>query len=583
MIKIFYNVFILIIINITILIKATEAQVNSSQNQFLENKAGAYNLNSENLQTPSPTSDNIQKEKDQYYIIYVQNPYTSSSTNSTLQKRDLNNLFIDGLVNDIHTLIVENRSTYVDPGKLYEIDQEGNELKKRTVETETLVDYGNSNYVYKISSTETKTLILAYLSEYIVQKVKMMKNIINCIPDHPVKIVPSGLSNMKQELSKETGWNGIGYRKSVKNHLSIISQGKFDSTIINSYDDTYYYPGTEGKGVHIVAVDTGFNFKSSEFENVKYKYCLSTVENGKVVNLNEAKSCYNYSKSNHGSMVMDVIAGKNNGVASKANIYGILINNSESEEYFLSYIISAIESLKGVKVDSNKIIFHFSIGIEKQSLSKEYLEYLEELFDEFSRTVVIVSSASNDNSPASNTYPCALKGVICVGGIDNNVNNLKTMLTKNYKKARDSNYGKEVDIYAPFYAYVTYISYDGKTKSEIVEGTSFSAPLVTGVAATIMSDDKNTTYTSQKMLQKLKKIGIKNAITGLPSGSNNLLLNNGKHTVYSKDDKYIGGGCGAWAGNTKCRKNYCCSKYGYCGTTAEYCTNGCQSQYGICK
>jgi len=73
----------------------------------------------------------------------------------------LNNLFIDSLVNDIHTLIVENRSTYVDPGKLYEIDQEGNELRKRTVETETLVDYGNnSNYVYKISSTETKTLII---------------------------------------------------------------------------------------------------------------------------------------------------------------------------------------------------------------------------------------------------------------------------------------------------------------------------------------------------------------------------------------------------------------------------------------
>eukprot|EP00474_Spongospora_subterranea_P011160 CRZ11618.1 hypothetical protein [Spongospora subterranea] len=29
--------------------------------------------------------------------------------------------------------------------------------------------------------------------------------------------------------------------------------------------------------------------------------------------------------------------------------------------------------------------------------------------------------------------------------------------------------------------------------------------------------------------------------------------------------------------------NGCCSKYGYCGSTAEYCANGCQSQFGQCS
>ncbi|ORX84956.1 hypothetical protein BCR32DRAFT_230104 [Anaeromyces robustus] len=40
----------------------------------------------------------------------------------------------------------------------------------------------------------------------------------------------------------------------------------------------------------------------------------------------------------------------------------------------------------------------------------------------------------------------------------------------------------------------------------------------------------------------------------------------------------------------KCGKNYgkcpsgeCCSKYGYCGTTSEYCTTGCQSEFGKCN
>jgi len=136
--------------------------------------------------------------KDKYYIIFVKNPYTSSSsTNITLQKRDLNNLYIDRLVKDIHTLIIENRDTYDNPEKLHEIDEKENELRKRNSETENLVDYRNSNYVYKISSTETKTAILAYLSDYIVEKVKMMENIINCIPDDPIKIIPSGLSKRK--------------------------------------------------------------------------------------------------------------------------------------------------------------------------------------------------------------------------------------------------------------------------------------------------------------------------------------------------------------------------------------------------
>lgn len=36
--------------------------------------------------------------------------------------------------------------------------------------------------------------------------------------------------------------------------------------------------------------------------------------------------------------------------------------------------------------------------------------------------------------------------------------------------------------------------------------------------------------------------------------------------------------CGRQAANKKCPNNMCCSQYGYCGTTNEYCGEGCQSQ-----
>ncbi|KAG0575563.1 hypothetical protein M758_5G014200 [Ceratodon purpureus] len=38
--------------------------------------------------------------------------------------------------------------------------------------------------------------------------------------------------------------------------------------------------------------------------------------------------------------------------------------------------------------------------------------------------------------------------------------------------------------------------------------------------------------------------------------------------------------CGSQAGGKKCANNLCCSQYGYCGSTSEYCGNGCQSQCG---
>lgn len=38
--------------------------------------------------------------------------------------------------------------------------------------------------------------------------------------------------------------------------------------------------------------------------------------------------------------------------------------------------------------------------------------------------------------------------------------------------------------------------------------------------------------------------------------------------------------CGRQAGGALCPGGQCCSQYGWCGTTADYCSTGCQSQCG---
>ncbi|KAI0880374.1 carbohydrate-binding module family 18 [Annulohypoxylon maeteangense] len=44
--------------------------------------------------------------------------------------------------------------------------------------------------------------------------------------------------------------------------------------------------------------------------------------------------------------------------------------------------------------------------------------------------------------------------------------------------------------------------------------------------------------------------------------------------------------CGNTGAGTKgytCSDNLCCSQYGYCGNTTNYCSTGCQTQFGICS
>lgn len=38
--------------------------------------------------------------------------------------------------------------------------------------------------------------------------------------------------------------------------------------------------------------------------------------------------------------------------------------------------------------------------------------------------------------------------------------------------------------------------------------------------------------------------------------------------------------CGRQAGGAVCPGGQCCSKFGWCGTGAAYCSDGCQSQWG---
>ncbi|OTB03078.1 carbohydrate esterase family 4 protein [Hypoxylon sp. CI-4A] len=51
----------------------------------------------------------------------------------------------------------------------------------------------------------------------------------------------------------------------------------------------------------------------------------------------------------------------------------------------------------------------------------------------------------------------------------------------------------------------------------------------------------------------------------------------------SQRDDLTCGSTGAGTAGSTCPDSLCCSQYGYCGNTTDYCSTGCQSQFGICS
>eukprot|EP00833_Pecoramyces_ruminatium_P009411 jgi/Orpsp1_1/1183443/evm.model.c7180000085216.1 len=257
----------------------------------------------------------------------------------------------------------------------------------------------------------------------------------------------------------------------------------------------------------------------------------------------------------------------------------------------ISNILAALKYIDKNMLRSNKAVFNLSTGYTLNQLFEkdQYLiDYWRDYIDHMtSKGAVFVASAGNESSEIklndknSTIYPCAFDNVICVGAIDNagmnilvetekEINDLaklmykkgateeltnkflelyeifyyeevkssklwneKIMDSENYRVASFSNYGKVVDIYAPGYVDVEYRDVYGRNIKKRVSGTSYSSPIVAGVAATIMSEHPDIKFDSKKMLEYLTEMGQKNIIEGILEGNPNVFVNNGKHSVYS--------------------------------------------------
>jgi len=368
-------------------------------------------------------------------------------------------------------------------------------------------------------------------------------------------------------------------------HLSVISQGRYDETAHGKYDKNYYYPTSAGKNIDIYMFDTSFNFSYDDFSDV-YAQCDMSIEQGKVTKLSSVKVCYGYQINDHGAMTSAAAVGKLNGVAKNANIHGILLKENEQDPASLENIIDdIIAGLQYAKENQlfkpNKTILNFSIGLPvliSELENNEKYKLLQQLFNDMNDMgIVIVAGAGNDGV---NTYdtnnnmaiiPCALDNVICTGGaanffipqiaideIDSSFYKLGNLPAYGNIPPFISNTGERVDIYGPMiFHYRGSITvpneilqgvdlsmlmveeateqYTRLKHEEFMRGTSYTSPIVAGVAATIMSEHPDMEFNSQTMLEYLTNIGEKDILLDIPEGCPNVFINNGN----TEDNPYI--------------------------------------------
>ena len=218
-----------------------------------------------------------------------------------------------------------------------------------------------------------------------------------------------------------------------------------------------------GKGVTVAVLDTGVASSKGFSSQIS------------LLNLVELLSDPS-AQSGHGTAVASMIIGRNSltpGVAPGADILSIRIANDagQSDSYLLAQGIVAA-------VDAGASLINISMGsFGDSALVRNAVEYAR------AAGALIVAAAGN-NGLKRVTYPAANSGVIAVGAVDALGNHLDF-----------SNSGSQVAISAPGFGVNAAWTGD---QAASVSGTSFSAPIVTGAIAALMSQPGAARLTAQQ-------------------------------------------------------------------------------------
>ena len=228
--------------------------------------------------------------------------------------------------------------------------------------------------------------------------------------------------------------------------------------------DGFYDGGTSGEGVRVYVIDTGVDYRSSQFASIERSGFDAvdgdTWSSGRfVITDGDPMDCHG-----HGTHVAGTVASRDYGVAPGATIVGVRVLNcsgSGSTVGVINGILWSIEDAAG-----RPAVINMSLGGSFSSLLNETVQ------DAVDAGITVVVAAGNDSSDASRYSPASATNAITVASS-----------TSADQRSYFSNYGPLVDIFAPGSS-ITSLKIGSGTA--VFSGTSMAAPHVAGAAAAFL-------------------------------------------------------------------------------------------------
>lgn len=265
-------------------------------------------------------------------------------------------------------------------------------------------------------------------------------------------------------------------------------------------DRQYHSVGT-GAGVDVYIVDSGINMFHEEFgDRVTRAWRVAGEPEGPC--------------GMHGTWVASIAAGATVGIASTANIFDVRVaRNSLGCSFFTSDAINAL-----AYIASNAQVTGWGNITRPGVINLSWIGPGNSIIDTLTSILydmgfVVVAAAGNGRS---NVEPCAYSPargdkVLSVGAS-----------TQSDRIATFSNYGNCVDIFAPGVA-ISGAVHDMEQGFIVEDGTSASAPIVSGIAAVLYSrEDFNE---AAQVLHLMLQVSVYGAMQNLDAGSPNRLAN----------------------------------------------------------
>jgi uncharacterized protein YjdB len=216
------------------------------------------------------------------------------------------------------------------------------------------------------------------------------------------------------------------------------------------------------KSVVVAVIDTGLDKQHPDLVNRIDTRGYNFIANSSNI----------YDNNGHGTFVAGIIAAQTDNKAGIAGVAGTLevrvlpLKTASSDgSSYLSDVIDAID----YAIDCDVDVINLSMG------SEEFSDIENAAIQRAAQAGIVIVAAAGNESNATCQYPASYNNVISVGSIG-----------KNHTRSYFSNYNNKVDLVAP--GENIYSCYLSKTY-KYMNGTSFSAPMVAGVAAVLKAVD----------------------------------------------------------------------------------------------